>query len=145
MRFVERFFALVSLALLATVAAILAWWQFLDGPAVPATVEWSRLNKTTFLQGETMHIERKMCLNTTAGYTVHRWFQNGLIFQLSDFPSQVRDVGCGVRSIDIRIPDELPPGKYTYRVFGTWRINPLRTLRFDFPQLPEFTVVARDG
>lgn len=140
---VERIFASVALMAMAIVGAVLGYWWFIDGAGPVVTVEWSKTDKLVYAQGDTMHISRKMCLLAVTPYAVHRAFVDHIVYQLTDYVTQVRDTGCSVRAINIEIPDALPPGRYIYRVWADFRINPIKTVRFDYPDLPTIEVVEK--
>lgn len=145
MRYVERIAAIVCLVLTAAILGTLAYWQFFQFPGPPVTVEWSKLDREVYRQGDVMHIQRKMCiLAPRQAYVVHRAFVDHIVFSLADFNTKVPETGCAVRSIDIEVPPSLPPGLYHYVVSADFSINPIKSVSFDYPDLGPITVIARD-
>lgn len=148
MRIIERAAAIVCLVLTAAILGTLAYWQWIEAPAPLVTFEWSKTDRSTYHAGDTMTITRRMCFhgNKLYPFGVTRSFVDHIVYQLADFQATPPTLGCSDRSIDIEIPPSLPPGVYLYRVTGHFHINPLRQKeRFEFPDLPPITVLAKDA
>lgn len=145
-RFLRDFYVGGVLATMAGVLAVYVYWQFIDGMAPPIRVLSSQTDKGVYRQGETMTITRMQCIDRAGmDYVVSRAFVDHIVYQLSNYPTQAPEVGCKMRSIGIEIPPALPPGVYVYKVFATVRLNPIKTIRVDYPDLPSITVIARDS
>ena len=132
---IERVFATISLTLMAASLGLLGYWEFIDGVAPPMTINASSMDKTVYHPGDVMHVTRDLCWNVAASYTLHRVFIDHLVYALPDYAVTAPQVGCAAAGIAVQIPESLPPGEYTYRVSADFRINPIKSVRFMYPDL----------
>jgi len=140
---IEQWFARLALIFMFSCFVLLGYWWFIDGAWTPMiTFQDSRVDKTVFHQGDTMVISRTMCFSDDINFVIHRSFVDGLAYQLADYVTAA-DAGCRKRSIGIEIPFGLPPGSYRFKAWAALRINPIKTIKVMYPELPEITVLER--
>lgn len=133
---IRDIFSTAALLVMAAALALAAYWQWLDQLGPPLEVMSSATDRPAYHPGERMVITRHVCRTSAAPYVTHRAFVDGVVYALPDFPTVGFSLGCQDVSIDVTIPETLPPGRYVYRMSTDFRINPLRTWRVDLPDIP---------
>jgi hypothetical protein len=82
-------------------------------------------------QGELLVYRQEYCKYTDKMPTVQRYFVDGLIYSMADVSPTLRE-GCGQTLTSIFVPRNLPAGDYYMRTVVTYKINPIRTITFEF-------------
>jgi hypothetical protein len=95
-------------------------------------------------QGDKLGIVLDYDRYTDTDSTVVRRFKDGLIFTTPTMTG-VGKVGHYNRLVEVEIPANLPPGKYTLETDITHKVNPIRSITTSW-ETPQFTVIRNiDG
>jgi hypothetical protein len=85
--------------------------------------------KSSYKQGDVFSMKIEYCKYMPLPTKMTRQFLNGVIYTLNDNVTANSPVGCKTNeSRDIKIPSELPAGKYTYRQTMEYQVNPIRRI-----------------
>lgn len=130
-------------ALLIVVVSLLAlilYWQLCAYNVLEEGEGNYSLDKTVYKQGEPFNIHFVLCKNLDVEESVYGKFVDGVIYTVPEKGSRF-DVGCYDTFISsVSIPENLPPGMYTYQETILYHVNPLRTIEYTFTT-PEFEVI----
>lgn len=130
-------------ALLITVVllfGLLLYWQLYPYNILQEGENNYSMEKTVYKQGEHFNIRFVLCKNLDIKESVYGKFVDGVIYSIPEKGSRF-EVGCYDTFISsISIPENLPPGLYTYQETIVYHVNPLRTIEYTFTT-PEFEVI----
>lgn len=93
--------------------------------------------KSLFAAGETIQIYRVVCVDKIAPGIVVSEIINldtKVVYPMGSRPSGAF-AGCAPRTISIRLPPNIAPGRYEYRVVTHYDVNPLRTVVVTLPAI----------
>ncbi|MGE0224655.1 MAG: hypothetical protein AB7F35_13820 [Acetobacteraceae bacterium] len=84
--------------------------------------------------GEVMRVSRPFCLARDVTAIIRQELRDGVIYHLPELSVDFLK-GCHAHLVELQIPSVVPPGQYRYRITVEYRINPIRVLAVQFPDL----------
>ena len=141
MCWLQRVFAVVTVALTAAGVALVYWWAF--DTRAPLTVLEARPIQELFRYGEPIAVEEHLDVRRKCQGIVSRAVVDGagFVYPLLLAVDPAIELGVSRVRVEFRLPDILGPGNYRYREVAHWRCNPLSDVEQVMIDVP-FTVVT---
>jgi hypothetical protein len=117
--------AAVASVLTVVFVGTLMWWEYPD-PVL--TVKSMKMLSTKVVPGEWAIYEMDYCKTRGIEGEVHYSWVDGIAFPMPGNTMRSLRVGCHVTRESIRVPGQLPPGRYRLEVERVYRPSPLRTV-----------------
>lgn len=136
----QRAFALLTLALTAVGTGMLYVWAFDTSP--PVEVSEAKPVQELFRYGEPIAIEQHLTVDRKCQGIVSRAVVDGagFVYPLLLATDPIIQTGDNRVRVEFKLPEILGPGKYRYREVAQWRCNPLSDINQVLVDVP-FTVV----
>lgn len=138
-----------SVLFITCTACLGIYWGLIDIDSPITSIERKMVDPPTenVMVGQTVTIVGKICsTRTVPQLEISRSFVDGVIFMIPTGSDENRVIpaGCYEFKRKLRIPNNLPPGTYNQHTDVTVRINPLRTIKFEAPNI-KMVVTRPDG
>jgi len=137
----ELVFAYSSLLIMAVCVYTVMYWKFHDYRILEPLEGNYQLDQTVYKQGDNFDIRLRVCKTREIPENIYGRFVDGLIYSVPENTSNFEE-GCYdtiISSVDI--PENLPVGMYHYEESIEYRVNPIRTIIYEFTT-EEFEVIG---
>ena len=104
------------------------YYAFVDGNPPIVVEQPLNVEPDTVYPGQLVVMTSSFCKYTEAGSDFSAFWQregDGLIWQLKQQKNAVSGKGCGVLSIPLIVPADIPPGRWQRVNIATYRVNPI--------------------
>jgi len=140
---IEYLYAYGSLAIFAGILSLLGFWWLYPYNVLEAREGNFSLSKQVYEQGEILDVQLILCKNMEVSEHVLGRFIDGIIYTIPDKVSDLEGGCYKTTLVSVKIPDNLPSGKYIYTEEVVYQVNPIRQVKYHF-ETPEFEVVESE-
>ena len=117
-----------GLVLALALAAGIFWLAVIDSNPPIVVEQPLNVEPDTVSPGQLVVMTSSFCKYTEAGSQLSAFWQregDGLIWQLKQQQNAVSGKGCGVLSIPLIVPADMPPGRWQRVNIATYQVNPI--------------------
>lgn len=117
----------INLAIILVGFMLIGYWGLYPFKTFETNIQPYKVITKVVQAGELLQYEADYCRLTTVTSTITRRFVNDLIYEMPPTNNQAPR-GCYKDIISIKVPSELPPGKYHLSMIYVYSVSPLQKI-----------------
>jgi hypothetical protein len=117
----------INLAIILVGFVLIGYWGIYPFKTFEANNQPYKIINKEIKAGELLQYEADYCRLTDVTANITRRFVNDLIYEMPSTVNQAPE-GCYKDIITIKVPSELPPGKYNLSMIYVYSVSPLQKI-----------------